>query len=309
MAFSTVLQQVIVIFLLIGVGALAGKIGFIHNESSKDMTRILCYIVSPCVIIKAFQQPFSIDSAFGLLIAFIAALGIHLLATIGLKFVFNRKIVPDPGHRLALRFGATYSNAGFMGIPLLAALLGTQGVFYGTAYLAGFNIFCWTSGIALYNGKTDRKSMLKALVNPNIIAIIIGLFFFLSAVPLPALISTGVSYLYDLNTPLSMLVIGYTFSQIRMGRLFSDPWIWPGTILRNLAVPIIVLIVLQSIGVNKMVLLSSVLMSACPVASYTVLFAKMKDYDTGFPTKLMAISTLLSIVTIPLVLSLVKLSL
>ena len=301
MGFATVFGQVFIVFLLMGVGFIAGRRGFIHAISSKDMTQILCYIVSPCVIVKAFQQPFTPENGKGLLIAFIGVIGIYICSILVVHAIFNKKVVKDEGHRIALQFGSIYSNAGFVGIPLVNALLGAQGVFYGAPYLAGFNIFCWTHGLSIYNKKAGRKQWLKSLINPNIIAIGVGLVLFLFSIELPPLISTGITYIYDLNTPLSMLVIGDSISRIKFREILGDKWIWPGIFMRNLALPLLMLFSLRIAGVDQTVMMSSVIMSACPVAATTVLFAKMRDMDAEFPTKLMAVSTLLSMVTIPLV--------
>lgn len=301
MAVVTVFNQVFVIFLLMATGYLAEKIDFIHESGAQDMTRILCYIVSPCVIIKAFQQPVTSQHVKGLGISFTYSLVIYFLSIIIAKIVFNKKTVKDSAHRNILQFSTVYSNAGFVGIPLLSAVLGTQGVFYGTPYLVAFNIFCWTHGAALYNEKISKKTLTRVFINPNIIAIVIGLLFFLGSVRLPALIMTGVTYIYDLNTPLSMLVIGYGIARIKLHTLFEDKWIWPGILMRNLVIPVIMLLLLGLIDTERIVFLANILMSACPVAAYAVIFAQMNDSDTAFATRLMTISTLFSVITIPLV--------
>lgn len=301
MAFFSVFNQVLIMFMLMGVGFLCGKVKFIHETTTKDMTNVLCYIVSPCIIIMAFQQKFTSKRATALLISFLCVIGIFILAISTSKIIFNKKIIKEDGHRNALQFGSVYSNAGFIGIPLLSALLGPEGVFYGTPYMACFNIFCWTHGVTIYNGKTTKKDVLKAFINPNIIAIVVGLIFFLFSVKIPVILSNGLSYVNALNTPLSMIIIGESIAHIKFSEILTDKWIWPGIIMRNLVVPAVSLLILKAVGIDKLIMLSSIIMSACPVAGYTVLFAKIKNADTAFPTKFMTISTLISILTIPLV--------
>lgn len=301
MAFFSVFNQVLIIFLLMGVGFLSGKLGFIHETTSKDMTQILCYIVSPCIIITAFQQKFTSKRAIALIAAFICVAGTFLLSIVISKFVFNKKAVHDDAHRNALQFGSVYSNSGFIGIPLLNALLGTEGVFYGTPYIMCYNIFCWTHGVTVYNKNAKPKSLSNILSNPNIIAIAVGIIFFLFSIKIPSLISTSMSYVSNLNTPLSMIIIGDNIAHIKFNKILTDKWIWPGILIRNLTIPLITLLALKFIGVDKLVLLSSVIMAACPVGGFTVLFAKMENTDTDFATKLMTISTLISIITIPLI--------
>jgi predicted permease len=307
LAFAVAFNQVLIIFLLMAIGFLAGKLRYINEASAKDMTLILCYIVSPCVILKAFLQPFSKHELHNLFIAFLCVIGIHIFSILAGKIAFNRRTVNEALHRRVLQFASVYSNCGFMGIPLVSTVLGTTGIFYGTVYLAAFNVFCWTHGLALYQDDNSKKSLLNIIINPNIIALIIGLIFYVSSVNLPYLLSTGLTYIYDLNTPLSMLVIGSNISRIKFSTLLNDVWIWPGILMRNLAIPAAILLAFHWITVDKTALMAILLMTACPVAGNSVLFAQMNDHDTAFATKLMAVSTLLSIATIPLIVYLASL--
>ncbi|MDN3954500.1 AEC family transporter [Sporolactobacillus laevolacticus] len=301
MEFSTVLYQVFMIFTLMAVGFFAHKWNLIHESGAKDMTKILLYIVSPCVIILAFQQPFTIRRLHVLLISFICVVCIFLFSITASRLIFNGHLIKDEGRRNALKFSATYSNAGFMGIPLVNAVLGTQGVFYATTYLAGFNLFCWTHGIGLYGKKKDRKTIIKNMFNPNIIAVLVGLILFLFSLKLPLFLVTGLTYISHLNTPLSMIVIGDSIASLPLLSFFNDRGIWSGVIMRNLIVPAVAILLLHLTGISQTALLSVTLLSACPIAGIVVLFALLNDFDQTFPTKLMTVSTLLSVVTIPIV--------
>lgn len=307
MTFGTVLTQVIMIFLLMGVGVLSNKLHFVHAETAQDITKILIFIVSPCVIFKAFNRPFSSSSALALLLSFGCIVILFILSIVAARLVFHKRTEANADRKRMLEFGAVYSNCGFMGVPLLQAILGTQGIFYGTPYFAVFNLFCWTHGISLYEGRPDRGTVRKVLCNPNIIAIAAGLAVFLFSIKLPPLVTQGIGYLYDLNTPLSMIVIGNSLASLHPRTLFTDKSIWPGALMRNLAIPLATLALLRFSGLPQTVWMATLLLSACPVAGYCVLFAGVNAKDTVFPTKLVALSTLLSIVTIPLIVSLAAL--
>ncbi|WP_100486194.1 AEC family transporter [Sporolactobacillus pectinivorans] len=301
MEFAVILHQVIVIFMLMVVGFFAHKWQFIHKTGAKDMTKILLYIVSPCVILKAFQRPFSADRLNGLVISLICILVVYGFSILAARFIFNNSFIKDSARRNALKFSTTYSNAGFMGIPLVSSILGSSGVFFATPYLAGFNLLCWTHGISLYRTHQSKKRIIENMFNPNILAIFIGFGLFLFSIRLPALLATGVTYLSNLNTPLSMIVIGDSMASVSPLGLFADKLIWPGIVMRNLIVPTGTLVLLHFTGIGQTVLLTTVLLSSCPVAGIVILFALLNDSDTAFPTRLMTVSTLLSIITIPLV--------
>lgn len=299
MAFQTVFFQVLILFLLMAAGFGAGKLKMLGDEGAKQLTSILLSIVSPCVIIISFQIRFSKELIYGLLISTISAFGIHVIS-IFLGFLFFKKKIPEQ-YRKLLRFAGVYSNSGFMGIPLLQAIIGPQGVFYGSAYLAVFNLFAWTHGVMVFTGKTDRRSVIKAVINPNIIAVLVGLSLFLLNVRIPTPFYDAFHYIYDLNTPLSMLVIGYKMTKIDFRTMFTGKLLWPGVFMRNLFMPLLLLFSLHFFGVRGLLLLACVIQVSCPVAGNTVLFSELYGGDTLFASKLMTLSTLFSIFSIPLV--------
>lgn len=300
MAFNAVLHQVIIMFALMLMGYILYHTGFMSDEACKGMSHILLLIVSPCVILLSFQLRISRALLTGFLISALSAFLTHVILIALSQVIFRRSVV-DATHRNVLRFAVVYSNCGFMGIPLLAAVIGSKGVFYASAYIAVFNAFNWTHGVAVFTGKTDRKSLIKLLLNPNIIAVAAGFVFFVFSVRFPPLLSDGMKYLYDLNTPLAMLVLGGRMAKVPLRDMLNDKWIWPGVAIKNLAAPLLALFALHFAGVSGSLLLACLIPIACPVAGNTVLFADLYGGDSRFPSKIMAVSTALSVVTIPLI--------
>lgn len=300
-SFFTVLNQVVVLFLLMGIGYALSKTGMIDDRCSTQMTSLLCYVISPGVIIYAFQMKFSSGMFSNLLIVAAAAAGINIIAVAAGQVVFNKKTVPDVYKRNVMRFVSVYSNCGFMGYPLLQALAGTTGLFYGSVFNGIFSLFAWTHGMALYSGIVNKKSILKAVVNPNIIALFIGVLLFRFSITLPAPVYSTVEYISQLNTPLSMIIIGTTITQIPPRKIFSGGFVWMGTLIRNLVFPFAALFLLHAVGIGGVPLLCCTVLTACPVAGLTVLFAKLTGKDVVFPGKLMTLSTIMSLITIPVV--------
>ncbi|MEC0182207.1 AEC family transporter [Paenibacillus peoriae] len=179
---------------------------------------------------------------------------------------------------------------------------GSNGLFYGSAYNSIYGLFIWTHGFLLYSGKTDKKSIMKAMLNPNIIASIIGLLLYCFSISLPSPIYLSVKYISQLNTALSMIVIGTTMTQISFSNLFTDLFSWIGVAMRNLVFPFALLFLLYALGVRGELLLCSLIPTACPVAGFSVLFSKLTGKDVVFPCKVMTLSTLASLITIPLIL-------
>mgnify|MGYP003362680210 FL=1 len=182
MDMTQLTTQILLMFLLMGIGLLTNKLGFMHGQTATELTNILLYIVSPCLIVNAFEQDFSTSrlQSLGLvLLGILLTYGFMVLIT---NLAFKR--VADPNLQRIMRFGAVYSNAGFMGVPLASALFGSTGVFFAVASLAAFNIFCWTHGIALFTPREKGAPInwQQILLNPNILAIVVGLAIFLSLI-------------------------------------------------------------------------------------------------------------------------------
>ena len=307
MNLAQLTNQIILMFLLMLVGLLINKIGFMHAQTSTDLTNILLYVVSPCLIINAFEKTFSADRLQMLGRVILGIIIIYAIMILVTQLIFKR--VADPNLRRIMRYGSVYSNAGFMGIPLTSSLFGSTGVFFAVASLAAFNIFSWTHGISLFTGSQgSRKENLKQIVlNPNIIAIIVGLIMFMTSVRLPSIANSAVTYVSSINTPLSMIVIGNSLADVKLNRETLDKRLWGVLLLRNFLFPYLAIVVLQFMGITGIPLFTTVLMAACPVAGIVVLFTLKVHGQPGPAVALMSISTILSVISIPLVFALMNL--
>lgn len=289
------------------LGALINRLGFMHSQTSSDLTNILLNIVSPCLIINAFEQPYSSDRIQQLLLAGVGVLLFYLLEIIIASVIFHK--IKDSNLQRILKYGCIFSNAGFMGVPLASALFGKIGVFFAVVSLAGFNIFNWTYGVSLFNSANKHKNKLfklkMALLNPNIIAIVAGLLLFVSSISLPHVISQTVSYVGMINTPLSMIVIGNSLGNIKLQKEARNFSLWLAVALRNLFFPVLALIIFRFLGVTGVALDTTIIMMACPVAGIVVLFTLQNNDDVAPAITLMGVSTILSLITIPIIFHLI----
>jgi len=304
--FFTIFNQVLVLFLLMGIGYVLTKKNKIDKACSEQMTFLLCYIVMPCVILSAFQVDFDPVMFHNLLLVGLLTIVIQIIFIVLAHLLFNKKTIPNLEKRCSLRFSTIYSNCGFMGFPLLGSLIGAQGIFYGSAYNAFFSIFLWTHGFLLYTQRLNIKTVLRSLLNPNILVAILGMFLYYYSIKLPSPIQSGIKYVADLNTALSMIIIGTTMTAIPFSHLFSELQIWPGVLIRNFVFPLLVVILLHFYGITGNLMLSLAILSACPTAGLAVLFATLTGKDPAFPGKILSLSTLLSLLSMPLVITVAK---
>jgi predicted permease len=183
----------------------------------------------------------------------------------------------------------------------MESIFGKIGVFYGSVYIVVFNVFQFTFGQMLFTGEKDIKALKKALFNPGIVAVFIGLILFFSPVKLPYVASRVVDLIGSITTPLAMIIVGAMLAEVNIKEVFSGVYMYYGIAVRLLILPVIVLYTLKFAGITGNVLVVCCLLSAMPAAANSVIFAERFDGDSVLASKIVFISTVFSIVTIPLI--------
>jgi len=298
----TVANQVAIMVIMIAIGFFCYKKELLTEAGVKSMSAILLNVVTPCMLINAYQQEFNTELAVKFLAAAGAAVLLHLIMIAIVLLVFKRQ--ENPMLKKVNTFLSIYSNCGFMGLPLLNAALGDEGVFLGSAYLAVFSLMYWTQGVYVFSG--DKRDMIskKAVLNPGVLGVLIGLIFSFGRIKLPGLIGTTVSGIAALNTPVAMFVIGSFLAKTKVKSALKNPNVWLVTVLRLLVLPLIslgVLFVLTKTGIaDPLAAMAVLLQVSAPCATVGSLFAVKFGYDPTYASEVIAISTLLSMITIPL---------
>ena len=299
MAMSNILfNQVIVVLLIIILGYFLTKIKYLDDNSTKKLTNILLMFVTPCMIIKAFQKEFDYAYLKNFGIAIVLSILVHIFGMICAKLFFKN----DGGKRYKVnRFSAIYSNAGFMGLPLLSAVLGQDGVFYGCAYLVVLTILYWTHGIYIYTEDKKQLSIKKILLNPGVISTALGLFFFFANFKLPYVVDQTVTHLANMNTPLAMLILGKYLTEVDFKKVLKEKSIYIVCFVRLVFIPIVFALFLRILGINETVSSAVLVSASCPIAVAATLFANKYNSDAPYSSQVVSVSTILSVITIPLI--------
>lgn len=299
-----ILYQVIIIFLYMSVGFALSKTKKLSDTGVKDITNVLLIVVTPCVLISAYQQKineFSFSVIKGLGIAALFTIIIHIVAII-ISTLFYKN---DGQEKYKVnRFAAVYSNCGFMAIPILSSVLGTDGVFYGSIYLAIFTLFYWTHGVLVFSKSKSSVSLKSLFFNAGVIGTFAALALFLLKIQLPGILSDAVSGIADLNTPLSMIILGTYLANVNWKQAFSKASLYTVSLLRLLVLPFIFILIIMAIRliipVDPLIVQAVLIPAACPVAGVTALFAAKYGSDATYASELVAITTLFSIITLPI---------
>ena len=303
--FITVFTQVSVLMLMIAVGFIAAKTGIMTEAGAACCTDIALIIATPCVIIKSLMRRFDAAVMKSLLLAVALTLLVQvLMITLGTLLLRSK----DLKRQRTLRFGSIFANCGFMSLPLQEVMLGADGTLYGSAYVIMFNLVVWSYGVYLISGDKRYIQPKKLFVNPGIAGLLIGLIIFVFSVPVPHVLSSTVNYLAAIYTPLPMLIIGYHLSKTNVLKAFKDFQCIIAVLLRLIVYPLVSLGVLYLFGIRGTLLVSAIISLSAPVAAVTTMFSsKFGGGDTARSVDMVSLSTVLSIITMPAVITLAQL--
>ena len=291
-------RQILQMFVLAGMGYVLFRTKKISQEGSKALGNILIYLALPAVIINGFLVERTPEHMLGILYSAVCAAVLLLLSILIARLFFRR----DP----IAAFAGAFSNPGFFGIPLILASVGQGAVFYVASFVAFLNIGQWTYGVSNLTGQPIRQGLqLKKLMKaPFIIAILIGLFLFFTQLPLPKVVSGCLSTVAGLNTPLAMFTVGIYLAQTDIPHMLRRRSVYMVSLVRLVVIPLLSLLLLTMVPASlhdmKLALLLSI---ACPVGSNVAVYAQLHDKDYPYAVETVIVSTLFSILTIPLLIS------
>lgn len=300
--FITVFTQVVILFILIFLGFTLAKTKVLNDKGVKCITDLVLYTVTPCVIIKSFVREFEKTLFKNLLISFVAVFAAHLLFILVTKLLLRSKNI---NRQKVLQFGTIFSNCGFMSIPLLQAVLGDDGVFYGSTYIAVFQLFIWSYGIASMGGK-ESITPKKLIINPGLLGFVAALLIFLLQIPVPKVIFEPISYMASLNTPLPMLIIGYHLANSNILAGFKDINLLFASVLKLFILPIIVIFAFYLCGLRGTLPLALTICASAPTAAITTMFSSKFSRDTALSVTMVSLTTLLSVISMPLIVTLAQ---
>lgn len=291
------LRQTSVMFLLMGIGWALYRGGKISKEGSKELAALLLYVILPCAILNAFCTEYTAEKSRRLLFAFGLSLAALLLAVLVSRLIFRRHPIDH--------FGAAFSNAGFMGLPMIQAVLGSEAVIYSAPFIALLNFLQWTYGVSVLTGQKGGLTLRKIVLNPILLSLAAGLACFYLRIPLPGVLSTAVSSVAAMNSPVAMIILGVYLAQTDLRSLFTCPRLYGNAAVRLLLIPGLTLALFRLLPASLWEARLALLIAAsAPVGANVAVYAQLNDLDYAYASKSVCLSTLFSIWTLPLVIAL-----
>ncbi len=297
--FATMFQLQMMLFLLMAVGVLFRKRNIISESGRKTLSNLTVNLILPCNIIESFLGEWNVSE--NLLRHCLIALGISFgiqVAALYLSMLFFAPVSRDKKN--IFKYGLIVSNSSFIGIPVVGELYGNLGVLYTSFFQIPIRIMMWTAGLSLFTNVDKKESFQKLIKHPCIIAIVIGAFLMIASVPLPSFLGNTIAGLSKCTTPLSMITVGAMFANSKWSD-FLDPSILYYCLIRLIVFPAIVFGAVRLLGIDLVLGNVAVLLSAMPMAATTAILADKYNYNGETASRSIFVSTLLSIVTLPVI--------
>ncbi|SDY63059.1 AEC family transporter [Tindallia californiensis] len=303
-AFLRVASQIMVLFFIMLAGYAARKTSVLEPSTVKGLSRLLMNVSLPALIVTAMQFPFDTE----VLASSIQIVIISILAYIGIisfSYLYAKLSKEEPKRKDVIQFSLIFSNVTFMGFPVVNVIYGELGVFFAALYNMPFNLILLTLGVAIMSrnakGSGSRKGNIKkALMSPGIIALIIGFGLFIFSITLPKPLHQAVDMLGNTTTPLAMIIIGALLGDVSLKSIPGDKSLYLLIFNRLFLMPLLAYIPLRLLGFEGMMLGIPVIIIAMPVGAVTGAFASLYDADDYLASKAVFITTLLSMITIPI---------
>lgn len=290
------LKQNLIMLLYLIIGWTIFKKKLVTKAGSGEIGKILLYVIMPAAIVKSYIREFNLETLRMFGVSFIMAVMVLIAAILVSRICFGDRHVIE-------HFGAAFSNAGFIGIPLVQVVLGEESVFYMASFVAVLNILQWTYGVAIMEGTRDRITIKKVACNPIVISLGIGFVLFFFSVEVPNIVMNMLGTLSSMNAPIAMILLGIYLAQIPIRELFTGSLVYKCSMLRLVVIPLLTILILSVLPDGyRLVKLAILIAASAPVGSNVAIFAQITNKNYTQAVKDVCVSTLCCIVTMPAIL-------
>lgn len=303
------LGQMIVLFGMMMIGYFCYRKNFLDEPTSQKLSGLVVNILNPILVLNSVLEK-NAEGGGSKIIINLCLVFLYFAFLIVLSNLIVLLFRPEKRVRNIYRLMTIFANVGFMGIPVIKSVLGSEAVFYLVFYLLAYNFVLYTYGIYLAkkaaadNGNcTEEKQSFewKKMINPGVIASVIAIFIYAIGIEFPAPVLTFCDYMGNATIPISMLLIGVSVAQSNLKIIFGNVKMYLFTAIRILVVPIVAALLLKQTGIDATLVGVFVLELAMPVGSIITMMTKEYGAEDNCCTHGIVLSTLFSVITIPIV--------
>jgi predicted permease len=287
------------LLLLLVIGAFLRRFGIFTGQTKAFLTDFVIYVTLPCSIILSFRMDIDSTVLVSFALVLVVSVVIQLFCMLLGVLLYRRQSAP---RRSVLRYGILVSNAGFMGLPIAGELFGSGGLMFASIYLIPQRIVLWTAGISCFSHEdvSWKQTVKKIAIHPGLVSVYIGLLVMFFNPPIPVFIEKTMASIGSCTTPLSMMLIGSIVGEMDRTQMRIDWFSLGYSAIRLGLIPLAAYLGCRAFSIDPLITSVSVLLAGMPVGSTTAIIAAKYGGDAPFASQLVTISTVLSMVSIPL---------
>lgn len=290
------------ILIIIAAGYFMTKKKMMDSHTNSQMSRMIVNVFNPCLILSSAAGSAGLISpdAIGLVSLIAAAMfALFILTGTVLSPLFDK----SRQQRKIFQLMFVFSNLGFIGIPVVASILGQEYVVYVTVFLLIYTIVFYTYGVALMDGKFSLSS-LKAMINPGTVCSLAALILILLELPLPDFLKTGITYLGNVTSPMALVAVGFTLANSDLKTIFCQPRLYVFSAIKLFLLPLLMLPALRLVTKDPALISVSMVMFGMPVGNMPLILGNQKGIDGAACSAAIILTTLLCVFTIPVLMTL-----
>ncbi|MGN0317113.1 MAG: AEC family transporter [Lachnospira sp.] len=295
------LQQMIILFIVMMIGLIANKIDIISGDATRKFSKLVVNITNPCFVLSSVLGDTNAINGKDLLT--IACISITMFAVLIILALFIPNLLGVPKEsRGVYKAMMVFNNLGFMGAPIVAGMYGSEAVLFVAMFVLPFNVLVYTYGVLVIKGKSKdgNKFSILSLINPGVISSVLAIVIYLTHIQLPTIMSTSIQMVGNITAPLSMMVIGASFAAMDFKKIFKNVRLLIFCLIKLIIIPVVGICIVR-IFVNDPKLLGIFLiMIATPVGSMVPMLATTYGADSELGSIGVAVTTILSVATLPL---------
>lgn len=298
MTIFTVFFQMLALLIMIGAGYLVTKQGMFDEHTNKQMSGLLVNLFNPLLILSSAANSVGLISLEDMKTVGLIAIGMFAVF-IPIGMVLSPVFERDLEQRKIFQMMFVFSNLGFIGIPVVSSIIGTEYVVYVTEFMLIYTVILYSYGVVVLDGRVSL-SALKKMVNPGTVFGVLALLIIVFGIRLPDFIKTAATYLGNVTSPMALLVIGFTLAQSDLKKIFCQPRLYLFSVVKLLVIPLLLLPLLRLVTKDVSLICVSMVMFGMPVGNLAVMMGIQKGIDGTNGSAAIILTTVLCVFTIPI---------
>ena len=295
MVVNNMLNMQLMMFLLVAIGFLIRKIGIVNTEGRKNMIDLCIYLTLPFNVLHSFLREWDWNLFVSCGIILLLSAGYNAISVLFSAVLYKKA---DKKRQKPLKYGTIVSNSGFLGNPVVEGIYGTDGLLYAALFMLPVRIVMWSIGVSVFMKDGKDHLLRKILTHPCIVAIYGGVIIMISGIQFPTFVENTITGISNCNTPLSMMLVGMMLAEVHPKGLIDKTMVFY-TFVRLALIPAVVFAITAFLPIDSMLRGITVIMAGMPAPITTALLSAKYGGDEEYATGLIFLSTLLSLITLP----------